>query len=100
MARRTKEQMLDMVRRFSDYSGTKKEFCAMEQVNLYTFTYWQKKVEVPRPTTDSKFREIKVPNQEFDATGYHFVFSNGHSLTLPSTTPIDILQTLLQTIVL
>ncbi len=99
MKQKTTEEMRSIVKAYSSYSGTKKEFCQEQGIKLHILSYWLQKFKKSgkKPPTN-KFIPLQV-EQPIPITEkqIELYYPTGLRLILPADTQLKVLQALIKT---
>jgi len=87
-------RMKNLIKGFSDYTGTKKSYCELHQVKPYVFDYWRKKLAFD-PKSSPSFIPISLQRSKVPVE-LEVCYGNGRSIRLPCHTPISVLEQLLK----
>ena len=99
MKQKTAEEMRSILKSFSSYSGTKKEFCQEQGIKLHILSYWlQKFKKSANKPASNKFIPLQV-DRPIPIKDKHieFYYPNGLRLVLPNDTQLKVLRALIKT---
>jgi len=87
--------MHEIVSRYKSYEGTKRDFCLRYNVKPHVLDYWRKKFSSEKmEETSGGFVELLQTPDSPDC--YRLFSPNGLRLELPVSTPIVVLEKLIQ----
>ena len=97
MKQKTAKEMSEIITAYTNWSGSKKEFCTEHQIAVHTLDYWRRKLSPPstHPSYSHGFVPLEIASSAIDL-GYELCFPNGNQLKIPSRISMEDLQRLVK----
>lgn len=97
MKQKTQPEMESVLRSYSNYKGTKKDFCKTHGIKEHTLYYWQRKLrELPSSTPrKSDFIKLEISDR-VSLEGISIHYPNGNRVSLPKVVDHSLLENLIR----
>ena len=97
MKQKTQSEMESVLRAYSNYKGTKKDFCKAQGIKGHTLYYWQRKLSGLSTSNSSKGDFIKLEiSDSLSTEGISIHYPNGNRVSLPKRVDEGLLENLIR----
>lgn len=97
MKQKTQPEMESVLRAYSNYEGTKKEFCKTHGIKEHTLYYWQRKLRGITSSSPRKSDFIKLEiSDSISLEGISIHYPNGNRVSLPKVVDHGLLENLIR----
>ncbi len=96
MRHKTRDEMESILQSYQNHEGKQKDFCAAHGIRANQLHYWRRKLSKAAPVSKAnKFIPLKIGAVELTEQ-IEINYPNGNSVKLPTTTPLALVEQLLQ----